>query len=384
MIVSSQKSLFNIPPNVTFLNCANMSPLLNNAYQAGIDALLQRTTPWKIKTEDWFNPAEELRELFAQIIRTDKENIALIPSVSYGIAVAAKNISLKAHQKILVLDQQYPSNIYAWLELSKQSGAEIITVKRQMDQSWTDAIIQHIDANTGVVAIPNCHWTDGSLVDLEAVSDRVKKAGAKLVIDASQSLGAYPLDINKIKPDFLVTVGYKWLLGAYGLGYLYAGPEYCETGNPIEYSCLNKRGSEDFTRLADYRDEFRNGARRFDAGEFPAFINIPMAISALTQILAWGVENIQTTLSELTDAIESKAQLLGFETPERKDRAGHMIGVRLSDNQISQLGNKLSENQVYVSFRGSAMRVAPHLYNDLYDIDRLFDVLKGVVQRSAG
>ncbi len=375
MLLANQKSLFDIPSDVTFLNCANMSPLLKNVNRAGIDAINKRNHPWKIKVDDWFSPAEELRALFAAIIQGDKENIALIPSVSYGIAIAANNMVLKPDQKIIVLDQQFPSNIYAWRELSKESGAEIITVKRQPNQIWTEAILAKIDKNTGLVAIPHCHWTDGSLINLEQISKAAKKVNAKLVIDASQSVGAYPLDVNKIKPDFLVTAGYKWLLGPYSLGYLYADQQYCETGKPIEYSWLNKKGSEDFTRLAEYKDDFKTGARRFDAGEFPSLIHIPMGISALTQLLDWGVANIQRTLSALTDEIEKKAAQRGLETPRKDSRVGHMIGIQFSDSQAAALSKTLADNQVYVSFRGTSMRVAPHLYNDLNDVDRLFQFL---------
>jgi len=380
MVLTNQNRLFNIPQGIVYLNCANMSPLLESVKQAGIEAINKRTCPWNITIDDWFNPAEELKKLFATIIQADSENIALIPSVSYGIAIAAKNISLNANQKIIVLDQQYPSNFYAWKELSKQTGAEIITVKRLPGQSWTEEIIKNIDKNTGLVTIPNCHWTDGSLIDLELVSQKVKSTGASLLIDASQSLGAYPLNIKKINPDFLVTVGYKWLLGPYGLGYMYADEKYCETGIPIEYSWLNKKGSEDFTGLVNYQDEFKKGARRFDAGEFPGFIHIPMAISALTQIVEWGVENIQDTLSQLTNRIEQKAQQYGFVTPKRNNRVGHMIGIFFPECDIAALKKELHQNQIYVSFRGSGMRVAPHLYNDLNDIERLFQVLKEAVK----
>jgi selenocysteine lyase/cysteine desulfurase len=375
MILPDQSALFDIPAHVTYMNCASASPLLKSVQEAGVRGMNMKRDPWLLNTEDWFNPAEELRTLFAKIIQGDKENIALIPAASYGIATAANNIQLSPEQHILVLDQQYPSNVYAWRELSKRSGAAIITVEKQVGQTWTAAILDKVNTYTGLVAIPNCHWTDGSLIDLEQVSQAVKKAGAKLVIDASQSLGAYPLDINKIKPDFLITAGYKWLLGAYGTGFLYAAPQYCETGKPIEYSWLNRKGSDDFTALVNYQEEYRAGARRFDVGEFPSFIHVQMGIAALTQVLDWGVANIQETLAALTGVIEEKARARGLETPDRSDRVGHMIGIRLTDSQAASLKSKLADNQVHVSFRGKSMRIAPYLYNNLQDVEQLFQFL---------
>jgi len=375
MLIPNQKHLFDIPADVTFLNCSYVSPLLNRVKQSGIEGMAKRSSPWRITMDDWFAPSEELRALFASLINADKENVAFIPAVSYGMAIAAKNISLRANQKIILLDQQYPSNVYPWRQLSIESGAEIITVKKQPGRSWTEVILEKIDEHTGLVALPNCHWTDGSWVDLEKIGQEIRKRNAKFVIDASQSLGAYPLDINKIKPDFLATVGYKWLLGPYGLGYLYCDQKYCETGRPIENTWINRRGSEDFSRLADYTDEFKSGARRFDAGEFIDFARMPMAITALTHVLNWGVIRIQETLSELTSEIEIRAQHAGYETPEKKDRVGHMIGIKVPAEQISSVSKKLSENKIYVSIRGTSMRVAPYLYNDVEDVKRLFEFL---------
>ncbi|MFD0999238.1 aminotransferase class V-fold PLP-dependent enzyme [Ohtaekwangia kribbensis] len=352
-----------------------MSPLLKRANEAGIEALQKRSHPWEIVTDDWFTPGETLRSLFARIIQADKDSIALIPSVSYGIAVAAKNIALRADQNIVLLDQQYPSNVYAWRELAHETKSKIITVTKRDDESWTDAILKHITVDTGLVAIPNCHWTDGSLIDLEVISKRTKAVNAKLVIDASQSLGAYPLNIQKIQPDFLVTVGYKWLMGPYGLGYLYAAPEYCRSGKPLEHSWLNKKDSENFTRLVDYQDEYKTGARRFDAGEFPNFNNIAMAIAALTQILDWGVENIQETLTVLTKKIESKALQKGLRVPPASMRANHLIGISFPFEQIPALSKRMADHKVYVSFRGEKIRVAPHLYNDEQDVERLFEAI---------
>lgn len=378
MIIPNQKALFSIPDDITYLNCANMSPLMKEVERAGMQAIQQRQRPWTITADQWFSPAEELRSLFAGLIGAGKDQVALIPSVSYGIAIAKKNIKLSPSQKIVVLDQEYPSNIYAWRELSAESGAAMVTVKREGDESWTEAVLKAIDTSTGLVAICNCHWTDGSLIRLDQISRKIKEVNARLVIDASQSLGAYPLDVARIQPDFLVTVGYKWLMGPYNLGYLYADPRYLQEGDPIEHSWMVKAGSDDFTRLVDYTEAYKPGARRFDAGEFASFIHIPMATAALAQITAWGISSIRGTLSGLTDAIASRAQELGLTVPPGESRAGHMIGIRFGGDKIDGLRKELTENKIYISFRGSSMRIAPHLYNDEQDVERLFEVLKKI------
>ncbi len=372
MTLDSQKGLFDIPDDITFLNCANMSPLLRNAKDAGIQAIIQRTHAWEITSADWFTNADKLRELFAQLISAHRENIALIPSVSYGIAIAANNIPLKRGQKIILINQQYSSNVYAWREAAKKSGAEIVTVTRENGQTWTDAILKQIDLATGLVAIPNCHWIDGSLLNLEEIGQEARRVNAALVIDASQSLGVYPLDISNVKPDFLVTVGYKWLLGPYGLGYLYADAKYFN-GNPIEYSWLNKKNCRDFS-LADYTDEYEPGARRFDMGEFASFIHIPMAIAALTQIHDWGIPSIRQTLMLLTEKVRTMASRTDM-APTQHEIAGHIIGLMLQPERAKELNDRLLKNKIYASIRGSFLRIAPHVYNSEMDIDRLFEII---------
>ncbi len=236
-----------------------------------------------------------------------------------------------------------------------------------------------IDNKTAVVSVPNCHWTDGSLVDLERVGERARLVGAALVVDASQSLGAYPLDVAKVQPDFLVSVGYKWLLGPFALGFMYVAPKWQETGKPIENSWLNRLGSESFSRLIDYTDEYEPGARRFDMGEFPNFVLVPMAIAALRQINEWKVTNIQRTLSVLTDLIAEKAIDLGCSVAPQQDRVGHLIGIRLPNGVSDELGERLAEEKIYISIRGEALRIAPYLYNDAQDIEKLFTVLQKLI-----
>ena len=154
-----------------------------------------------------------------------------------------------------------------------------------------------------IVSVPNVHWIDGAFVDLAAIAARCRELGARLVVDGSQSVGALPLDVGAIRPDFLVTVGYKWLLGPFGLGYLYVDERH-HAGEPIEQNWINREGSEDFSRLVDYRDEYQPGARRFDVGQRTSFMLTPMAIAALTQILDWGVETIYRELRAITARID--------------------------------------------------------------------------------
>ena len=374
-MIPCQRERFDIPDHVAYLNCAYTSPLLKTARAAGAAAMGAKANPWTIKPADFFSTMETARSRFAELIGCHSDCVALIPAVSYGISLAEANVSVARGQSIVVLADQFPSNVYAWQRVAVEKDAGIRTVSRPPDGDWTRAVSGAIDENTAVVAVPNCHWTDGSMLDLETIGGQCREAGAALVVDAIQSVGAMPLSIPAVRPDFLVAASHKWLLGAYSFGFCYVSPRWHD-GRPLEENWLNRSGSEDFARLVDYRDAYQAGARRFDMGEASSFILSPMAAAGLGQILEWGVDAIAETLRHTTDEIARRSDRLGFTAAPAHLRAPHMIGISMPDGFPADLPSRLASENVFVSVRGESIRISPHLYNSEADIDRLFEVLE--------
>ena len=374
MNLGNQRPLFEVPENVAYLNCAYMSPQLRTVRKVGEGAIRRKSRPWEISPKDFFEDSETARALFAKIVGGEADGVAIVPSVSYGMAVAAANVPLGAGQSVVILDEQFPSNVYPWRELTKRVGAELVTVPRPTDNDWTGALLERVSEETAIVAVPNCHWTDGSFVDLVRVGEEAREVGAVLVVDGIQSLGAHPFDVSEVRPDFLIASSYKWLLGPYGMGFMYVGEAYRE-GIPIEHNWINRAGSEDFSRLMEYEDAFQAGARRFDVGERSNFVLLPMVIAALRQILGWGVANVSETLRKLTAHIEDEARELGLEAVPAERRVAHMIGIKLGAEAPDDLAIRLAEEKVFVSVRGRSLRVSPHLYNTEEDVRHLFDSL---------
>ena len=379
-MIPCQRHLFHIPDDIAYLNCAYLSPQLKSVTEAGKDGVIRKTYPWKISPKDFFDESEEVRALFAQLIDAHPDDIAIIPAVSYGMAIAAANLEVNAGESIVVLEEQFPSNVYPWRELVRDRGGILVTVPRPEDGDWTTAVLSAIDERTAIVAVPRCHWTDGSIVDAQTIRARCRSVGASLVLDGAQSLGALPLSVKDIQPDYMVTIAYKWLLGPYSLGFVYIAPDY-QQGRPLENNWINRLGSEDFAGLVNYRDEFQPGARRFDVGERSNFVLMPMALAALRQITKWEVPRIAETLERLTTEISQRARNLGFVVAPSHLRAGHLLGLRFPGGLPEELSALLAQEKVYVSVRGDCVRVAPHLYNTHEDIDRLFDVLETVFKR---
>lgn len=378
MPLPSQRHEFDIPKDITYLNCAYMGPLSHRVLAAGIEGLGQKKQPWQIQPEDFFTGIETARSLFARLVGGDAEGVALLPSVSYGIACAARNLPVSTGDEIVVLAEQFPSNIYVWQDLARRVGATVRTVERPADGNWSREISAVLSPKTAIAAVPHCHWTDGTLIDMERIGSELRRVGAALVIDGCQSVGALPIDVTRVQPDFLVMASYKWLMGPYSHGMMWVAPRWRD-GEPLEQNWIAREGSQDFAALVQYTDQFAPGARRFDVGEVSNFGLLPMTIAALEQCLEWSVEEIQATVGLLTDQIADRAEQLGLGIVPPDHRSRHLIGLRLGGRDPRGVAAALARAKVYVSVRGDSIRVAPHVYNTSGDIERFLDVLSGAL-----
>jgi selenocysteine lyase/cysteine desulfurase len=278
-----------------------------------------------------------------------------------------------------VVEDQFPSNVYPWRERAREAGGTLVTVPRPADGDWTRTVLETIDdkkRDITIVALPQCHWTDGGLFDLAAIGDACRDRGIFLALDVTQTAGAFPIDVRRIQPDFLTSATYKWLMGPYSLGLLYVSPRWQDEGLPIEHNWIHRKDSENFARLVDYQDEYAPGARRFDVGERSNFALVPGAEAAIRQILSWGVENVSETIGAMTDGIAERARTLGLDFPPREKRAPHYIGLKVKGELPPNLLEALARRKVYVSIRGTSIRVTPHLFNDAGDVEKLHEALE--------
>lgn len=377
MALKNQKDLFNIPDHITYLNTAYISPSFKSVEKAGLKAVMRKSQPFDITSSDFFKPVIEVKKLFAQLVDVDDYNrIATIPAVSYGIANVANNIHLNEDDEIIILEEQFPSNVYAWQILAEKYGAKLITIKAPKTtenpvKQWNLDILNAINDKTAVVAMAHIHWSNGILFDLKAIRKKTKQHNALLIIDGSQSVGALPFSVKELQPDALICAGYKWLFGPYACGYAYYG-SYFDNGIPIENNWANRFNSENFAGLTAYEEAYRPLASRYTVGESGNFIAIPMQIEALKQLIEWTPEAIQNYCKEIScDAVE-KLKALGCHIEDANNRAHHLFGIKLPvELDIDNFNRILKEHHIYLSFRGSYIRISCHLFNTLEDFDKL-------------
>ena len=381
-MISCQRHLFDLPEGVTYLNCAYMSPLMRSVVEAGKAGLERKMHPWEIRTEDFFNREEDLRTVSAKLFHCAANDVAIVPSASYGLSAAALNLPIARGQKILVLDEQFPSNFYPWRRLAQEKGAELVRVPWPEEGDWTTAVLRNLNDGIAIAALPHTQWTTGGLLDLASIGEACRRQGTALVLDLTQSLGAYPFDVGQVQPDFAVAATYKWLLGPYSYGVMYVAPKW-QQGKPLEESWIQRDNARDFSGLVRYTDGYELGARRFDMGERSNFALLPAAIRAMEQLLTWGVRDISETLGALSRRLIESTRNLGMITPPERVRAPHYVCLRFVSATAppAALLENLVKERIYVSVRASSVRVTPHVYNSEEDIDRLVDVLNRGVSR---
>jgi selenocysteine lyase/cysteine desulfurase len=374
-MIPCQRHLFDIPDDVAYLNCAYMSPLMKSVVEAGGAGLARKAHPWELTADKFFTGAEEFRATAAQLLGCEAGCVAIVPSASYGISTAARNLPIQKGQRILVLAEQFPSNYYAWQRRTEEIGAPLKIVSWPEDNDWTAAVLNSLTPDVAIAALPQVQWTSGGKLDLVKIGQACRKLGTALALDLTQSLGTLPFSVSDVQPDFAVAASYKWLLGPYSTGLLYVAPKW-HGGMPLEENWIQRSNARDFSSLILYTEDYDEGARRFDMGERSNFALLPAAVRAMKQLLEWRVANVSETIGALARELAVAAAQLGFSSPPENLRAPHYLCLRRKAGIPSGLLEMLARDKVFVSVRGSSIRVTPNVYNSAADAERLISCLK--------
>lgn len=377
------KAQFNFPDDIVYLNTASFSPAFKSVEIAGINAVKRKRRPDYIQASDLFDPVIELRTLFAKVIDAEDYNrVVTIPSVSYGLANVAHNITLKKGDEILLVEEQFPSNVYIWKELAHKFNAKIITVKQpEHAADWNAKILEAISDKTAVVAMAQIHWANGIAFDLKTIREKTIKHQSLMIIDGSQSIGALPFSIKEIQPDALVCAGYKWLFGPYGCAYAYYG-DYFDEGKPIEENWSIRLGSENLDGLTQYQSEYKPLAQRYAAGESASFIYVQMQIAALREILNINPQSLQDYCHSISKNALEQLKELGFYSDIPELRAKHLFGIKITKSvDLDRLKHELKAANIVLSFRGDYIRISCHLFNTEAHFEKLVKVITLITQK---
>ena len=375
-MLENQSPLFNLPDDITYLNCAYMSPMLRSVAEIGVHSIYRKDDPTTIGPDDFFSNGKALREEFAKLIEVDNpDRCAVIPSVSYGMATVANNLKAGKGDNIILTDEQFPSNVYAWHQMASDRGIELRVITapsgENRGKNWNQQLLEAIDDHTKLVTLGHVHWADGTLFDLKSIRQRTREVGAALVIDGTQSIGALPFSVKEFEPDAVIVAGYKWLMGPYSMGVAYYG-EYFNDGKPIENNWMNRLHSENFAGLVNYQEAYQPGSLRYEVGESANFVLSPMLTEAIKQVNAWGAENIQQYCGALIGPYLEELKSMGFQVESPEYRGNHLVGIRLPEHlSLDTVKEYFTAERVFLSYRGNSIRIAPNVYNSAKDMEAL-------------
>ena len=381
-MLSCQRHEFSIPLDIHYFNCASQGPLSKKVASIGQQAVNKKSQPYTISRKDYFDPVHKMSHTFAQLIGSDEvERVVPMSSVSYGMSSLAQNVCLSPGDEIILMAEQFPSNVYPWIRAAQRSGAIIRTINSDANDgqkvaSWNRKILEAITDKTAVVAMAPVHWADGSKFDLKAIREKTIKHHALMILDGTQSIGALPFDIKEIPVDALICAAYKWLLGPYGTTLAWIG-EYFDKGQPLEENWINRKNAEQFEKLVDYQELYKPKAGRYAVGQQSNFINTPMVTASIQQILDWGVEHIQDYCDRLTTDLFLELESLGCVVNDKVHRSPHLFGIGLTKGMNKgRLLQYFEDHQVIVSMRSDTIRIGVNVFNNAQDIDFLIEGFK--------
>ncbi len=386
-MLASQRALFDIPADVCYLNAAAWSPLPLAVQEAGRIGVARKGRPWLIDQAFFAQQYERARSAAARLINAEPGDVALISSVGYGVATAAKALTVPAGSRVLVLADDHSSPVLEWMTRAEVGGFTVEVVQRPGNGDWTEALIAAIErrgaAPIALASISSVHWSDGGMVDLAAVAAALRARGAGLLVDATHSAGILPLDVRALDPDFLIFPTYKWVLGPYGRAFLFVAKRH-QDKIPLEQTSYGRRAvrAEQATYFSDTR--YVPDARRFDMGERDHFISLEMASVGMEMVAAWGSAALVERLGSLTARIADGLRDMDVAVPDPRVRAPHILSLGFPAGQATDLVQRLAAENIYVAPRLGRMRISPHVYNDERDIDRFVEVLRRFLLQDRG
>lgn len=379
-MLASQRALFDMPRDVAYFNAAGWSPIPKAVVEAGVRGAARKAQPWTLAPDLADQMNERARAAAARVINAEPGDVALTPSVGYGVSTAAKVLKVAKGTRVLVLEDDHTAPVLEWMSRADEQGFTVETIRRPTDGDWTSAVLEAVErsgaAPLAVVSISSVHWSDGAAIDLDRVAPAVRGKGAAFLVDATHGAGINDLDVKRLDPDFMVFPTYKWLLGPYGRAFLYVAKRH-QDGVPLEQPSLGRRSvkAEQAVYFADTR--YLEDARRYDMAERDHFISMEMAATGIEFVTALGRQAVEQRLAYVTSLIGEKASALGnkVQVAAARFRAPQLICLAFPGGMPDGFAQRLAAEKVYAAPRIGRLRISPHVYNDEEDVERLIAAL---------
>ena len=352
------------------LNAANVALMYHGAHQAVIewqdDVALNGSNNFDENSEE--TVFRNLHQVASQLINATPEDIAAGSSATELLCSLAWAISPSKDQNVVSTEIVFPSTVYPWQRVANSTGCEIRLAKEKDNFIHIDEIITLIDQHTAVVCISHVEYGNGQTFDLHLLAEAAHEHGAILVVDATQSAGAIPIDVQACPVDALVSGAYKWLCGPFGAAFMYLTP-HLQT--KLEPGLVGFRSHKNMWDLDASRIDYPQAAAKFEFSTmaFGCAVGLTKAISFLNNV---GVENIFQYNRQLADRLIEGLQISGavITSPLEDKSRSSIVRAHFENIGSNKIIQSLRRAGVFVSRRGDSIRFSPHLYNSMSDIDK--------------
>ena len=362
--------------DTAYLNNASIGPIPERTRRI-LDAFnAKRTAPHLLPDRDLFAGLQAARDAAARLINADTGEIALATNTGFGLNLAAHALPLAHGDRVILSDREFPANVYPWLMLRKQ-GVEV-TLAPCTREGWPDEdyLLSALrDPRVKVLAVSFVQFSNGFRADLKKLSAAARANGTMLVVDAIQGVGNSVLDVRETPVDILACGGQKWLLSPWGSGFVYVRKELIPTIEPAMIGWMAFEGTDDFSRLTEYNPTFRADARRFEMITLPYqdFYGFTQSVELLLEI---GIPEIAEVTRSLHDPILSWADARGMRVVSPRDERHRSAILCIAPAEPVEAYHAIKRARIVCSLREGAIRLSPHCYNTVGEMEKVLDVLE--------
>jgi len=366
--------------DATYLNLAGQSPMPKVSIRAVQAALEAKKFPHQKPDSTFYEVPDRLRASLAKLIGAQPEELALTSGASAGVAAVAYALDWKPGDEVVTAKGEFPLQYTAWKPMEEREGLKLEIVSPRERFITADDLIAAITPRTRVVSVSLVRYDDGSRLDAARVAAACHKQGALLLLDASQCCGAIPMDVKQLGADFIVSAGYKWLLGPFGTGFFWAKSEHLQRVRPGPFYWMALMGSHNFAALNFADPKPAANAKRWDSPEWASYFNFNLAAmdTSVDLVKRMGPELVQAHNRKLIDLMFERLPKDRFVPASPLDaarRGPYGCFAARSQEKTTEVYQHLRKENVVVSLREGNIRVSPHLYNSERDIDRLISVV---------
>ena len=371
---------FPVSDRWAFLNHANVAPICKSACSRLSSWANNISLHGDTDIERWCREVEDCRKKAADFIGAAAHELAFLKNTSEGLSTVAEGFPWKEGDNVVVLCDDYPSNIYPWIH-AKPHGVEVRYAIRNNFRIQLADIESVVDSNTRLISVSYVHFSTGDRLDLASIGEFCKKRSIDFCVDAIQGLGVFPLDVKSIGIHYLSSNSHKWLLSPQGSSLFFVDESRKDKLRPISVGWKSVENQFDYS---DLQFTIRESADRFECGSY--IMGSIYALGASLDVLnGVGLKNVERDVKQLTDYLVEQVLSIGGDvaSPREGESWSGIVSFSLDKVDASNAVDVCKIERVAIAARDERIRVSPHFYNSNEEIDQLIDVLKHLIGASS-